>query len=193
MKLVLASASPRRRMLLSTLGVPIHDVRPAGIDESVRPHEAPTAYAERMAAEKAAAVPATADDEVVLAADTVVHLDGVVFGKPADRAEAVETLSRLSGRVHAVTTGWCVRGPGDALDAGAVTSHVRFRDLSPAEVAAYAATGEGDDKAGGYGIQGRGAALVASVDGDHANVVGLPVGAVLVALARRGIVPVEPA
>jgi septum formation protein len=188
MKLVLASASPRRRMLLESIGVPIHAVRPAGIDESILPDEEPVAYAARMAAEKAAAV-AAGIGEVVLAADTVVHLDGAVFGKPASRAEATATLTRLAGRTHAVTTGWCVRGPDAQVEVGAVTSQVRFRALGPAEVAAYAATGEGDDKAGGYGIQGRGAALVAAVDGDHANVVGLPLVAVLAALARHGVTP----
>jgi septum formation protein len=205
MLLVLASASPRRRDLLSAVGVIVSAVRPADILEKCGLSERPIPFATRLAAEKARAVPLH-PTEVILAADTVVHLDDRVYGKPTDDADARRTLAALAGREHSVTTGWCVRGPGvdprgssparggppPAETLGAVTSRVRFRPLSPAEIHAYVATGEGRDKAGGYGIQGLGAALVAEVQGDHSNVVGLPLGAVLAALAPWGITPELP-
>lgn len=189
MKLVLASASPRRRMLLGAVGVVPHDIRPADIDESPLPGEGALAHVQRLAREKAAAVPRGAD-EVVLAADTIVHLGDRIFGKPRDAADAAATLAALAGRAHSVTTAWCLVGPVPA--AGAETSTVHFRALGPAEVAAYVATGEGADKAGGYGIQGLGAALVAHVEGDHSNVVGLPLPPVLAALHAAGIAPEHP-
>ena len=189
MKLVLASASPRRRMLLSAVGIVPADIRPADIDERPLPGELAREHVQRLAAEKAAAVPRAAD-EVVLAADTIVHLGNRIFGKPADAADAKATLEALSGRPHSVTTAWCVVGPTPAQ--GAETSTVHFRTLSPAEIASYVATGEGTDKAGGYGIQGLGAALVAHVDGDHSNVVGLPLPSVLAALHAAGITPEHP-
>jgi septum formation protein len=189
MKLVLASASPRRRMLLGAIGIVPHDIRPADIDERPVPGEPALAHVRRLAAEKASAVDRAAD-EVVLAADTIVHLGDRVFGKPADAEDAAATLAALAGRAHSVTTAWCLHGPNPA--AGAVTSTVHFRALQPAEIAAYVATGEGTDKAGGYGIQGLGAALVAHVDGDHSNVVGLPLAPVLAALRAAGIAPEHP-
>jgi len=191
--LVLASASPRRRGLLSALGVVIGRVQPADIDESVHPGEEPVMYARRLACEKAAAVGQSG--EVVLAADTVVHADGTVYGKPRDDAHAREILAGLSGRWHGVTTGWCVRVVGtgdDGAQSGTVTARVRFRDLTPAMVAAYVRTGEGRDKAGSYGVQGLGAALVAEVQGSTSTVVGLPLDAVLAALAEVGIEAYEP-
>ena len=188
--LVLASASPRRRGLLTAVGVPLARIEPADIDESVQPGEAPVAYAERLAREKAAAIGGAG--EVILAADTVVHADGEIFGKPTDDVDAARILQGLSGRWHGVTTGWCVRpvdaGP-DAVVMGSVTAQVRFRSLTPPMVAAYVRTGEGRDKAGGYGVQGLGAALVAEVRGSTSTVVGLPLDAVLDALARVGIAP----
>ena len=186
--LVLASASPRRRGLLAAVGVPIDRVQPAHIDESVQPGEAPVAYAARLAREKASVV--GKPGEVVLAADTVVHFEGRVFGKPADEEEARTILRSLSGRWHAVTTGYCVLGPDrTVVDHGAVTAKVRFRTLTEPMIDAYVRTGEGHDKAGGYGVQGLGAALVAEVDGSASTVVGLPMGAVLSALARVGVEP----
>jgi len=186
--LVLASASPRRRGLLTAIGIPIARVSPADIDESVVEGEAPAAYAVRLAREKAAALAAPGD--VVLAADTVVHFEGRVFGKPVDDTDAEATLLGLADRWHAVTTGWCVRAGDGTERSGAVTAQVRFRSLTPAMVRAYIATGEGRDKAGGYGVQGLGAALVAEVRGSTSTVVGLPLDAVLAALARVGIEPV---
>lgn len=191
--LVLASASPRRRGLLRAIGVPVAAVRPADLDETPHPAEAPVVYAARLAREKAAAV--AASGTVVLAADTVVHRDDRVFGKPTDDVDAARILAELSGGWHSVTTGWCVHarvGEGAQVQHGTVSARVRFRDLSPAMVAAYIATGEGSDKAGGYGVQGLGAALVAEVAGSTSTVVGLPMGVVLEALAAVGIHPVHP-
>lgn len=197
MRLVLASASPRRRGLLETAGLTPR-VWPADVDESVRPGEAPGTYALRVASDKAHAV--AARDELagawVLAADTVVHLDDTIFGKPADPAHAERMLSTLAGRWHTVTTAWALRLAGDGrtdMDAqevaGTQSSQVRFRDLPPATIVAYVNTGESADKAGAYGIQGLGAALVAEVRGSYSNVVGLPMEAVMGALATCGIHP----
>jgi len=189
MKLVLASASPRRRLLLSAVGIRPAAIRPADIDERPLTGEPAAAHVKRLAAEKAAAIP-RADDEVVLAADTIVHLDDRIFGKPESEEEARATLRALSGRVHSVTTAWCLLGKNEAR--GAESSRVHFRPLSAAEIASYVATGEGTDKAGGYGLQGLGAALVSHVEGDHSNVVGLPLPPVLTALRAEGIFPEPP-
>lgn len=164
----LASGSPRRRQLLTWSGHAVA-VRPADIDETPRDGEEPVAYATRLAAEKAASAPA---GELVIAADTVVHLDGTLLGKPADTEEAAAFVRQLSGRWHCVTTGVCVRGKADSLFA--VTSDVRFRALTDSEITSYAESEEGLDKAGAYGIQGRGGSLVAEVRGSWTNVMGLP-------------------
>jgi septum formation protein len=177
--LVLASASPRRRQLLEWAGVAV-EVRPTHIDESHHPGEEPVVYARRMAAEKAAASDAVGP---VLAADTVVHLDGRILGKPQDDDEARRFLTALSGRWHAVTTGVCARSDA-GTEVTSTTTRVRFRALTEAEIAAYVATGEPRDKAGAYAIQGRGGALVAEVIGSWTNVMGLPVEQAL-ALVRR--------
>jgi septum formation protein len=171
----LASGSPRRRELLEWAGVAV-EVRPAGIDEARLPGELPVSYARRLAEEKAATGP---DDRVVLAADTVVHLDGAVLDKPSSRGEAVSHLLALSGRAHAVTTGVALRGLPGGPRVTAVTTIVAFRPLSRDEVVAYVATGDADDKAGAYGIQGRAGSFVARVEGSWTNVVGLPLEAVL--------------
>jgi septum formation protein len=176
---VLASASPRRRQLLAWSGVAV-EVRPSHVDETRRPDEPPVAYAARLAEAKAAAGPA---DRTVVAADTVVHLDGDVLDKPADRAEARAHLRRLSGRWHDVTTAIAIRSD-ERLHLETVTTRVRFRALTDAEIDAYVATGEADDKAGAYGIQGRAGAFVAALDGSWTNVMGLPVEETLAALSR---------
>jgi septum formation protein len=189
MKLLLASASPRRLDLLQMSCRVPHRVCAPDIDERPRPGEEPVAYAARMATEKAATVE-VAPDEVALSADTVVHIEGEILGKPKDAHENGRMLARLSGQAHSVTTGWCLRlqrdqSGGDLV--GTVTTTVHFRVLSDDEIAHHASTGEGWDKAGGYGIQGLGAALIDHVDGDHSNVVGLPLTAVLPALDRLGV------
>ncbi len=183
--LVLASQSPRRRELLEQLGVP-HVVRPANTDEAVRPGEAAGAYVLRVAREKARAV----EGALVLAADTAVVLRGEVLGKPRDAEDARRMLRALSGTVHEVLTGVCVRRNAGALAVeldAVVTTEVRFAPLSDAEVDWYVATGEPLDKAGAYAIQGAGGAFVLRVDGSVSNVVGLPLAETTDLLRRAGL------
>lgn len=169
--LVLASASPRRRALLSRLGLTF-EVRPSGADETW-PHDLSVgAAAEAVALRKAVAV--DAPDALVLAADTVVVLDGEILGKPPDAEAARTTLRRLSGRTHTVVTGLalCL---GERTTTAHETTAVTFADLTAPEIDAYVATGSPLDKAGAYGIQDdAGALLIARVEGDYPNVVGLP-------------------
>jgi septum formation protein len=172
--LVLASGSPRRADLLRMLGIRFEAV-PADLDEERLPGESPEAYAQRTAREKAAAVAPLRPGAFVLAADTIVVLDGEVLGKPADRAAAAAMLLRLQGREHRVQTAVAVADPDGAVRAAVETTRVRFRPFDRAEAAAYAATGEPLDKAGAYGIQGQGATLVEAVDGDFFAVMGLPI------------------
>jgi septum formation protein len=192
--LFLASGSPRRRELLSTLGLPFEA---AGVDadETRREGEAPAAYLERVVAEKLRLALAEADRRglgVVLVADTVVVLGALVLGKPADGAENAAMLRALSGRTHQVMTRFALARRGGPSRAETVTTDVRFRDLGDDEVAAYVATGEGRDKAGGYAVQGLGGFAVASIAGSYSNVVGLPVCELVVALRRLGAIDVFP-
>jgi septum formation protein len=182
---VLASRSPRRLALLAAAGL-APEVRAADVDETPLAGELPLGCALRVAALKAAAV---VDDRPVLAADTVVALDGAILGKPSP-ADAAAMLARLSGREHAVHTAVVVAaGPPGARRAVSevVTTSVLFRALSPAEIERYAASGEGLDKAGGYGIQGLGGALVDRVVGSYTAVVGLPLAETLRLLAMAGV------
>lgn len=165
----LASRSPRRRQLLEWAGLTV-EVQPSHADESRDPAHDPVTHALAVAVRKLASAPA---DRLVVAADTVVHYDDHIFEIPVDRAEAGRHLRALSGRDHFVTTGVCVQRGSDRRVFG-VTTSVRFRTLSAAEIEAYLATGEADDKAGAYGIQGRGGALVAELQGSWTNVMGLP-------------------
>jgi septum formation protein len=182
---VLASGSPRRRELLQALGA-VFEVRPADVDETPRADETPEAMARRLAAAKAAAFATEADGALVLAADTVVVLDGEALGKPRDAEENRRFLARLAGRWHQVITAHqLVRGP--QARAVAVTTEVRLRDLSAREVERWAASGAGLDKAGGYAIQDLGAALVADVRGCYTNVVGLSLPAVVREAERLGV------
>lgn len=185
--IVLASGSPRRRQLLEQLGY-VLEVRPSAIDETPTRGEAPVAYARRMAVEKSAAC--QAPERVVVSADTVVHRDGVIYGKPADAEDAVRMLLELGD--HLVTTGTCVSLGGEQR-VRAVTTRVRFRPtLGEAEVRGYVATGEPMDKAGGYGIQGIGGFLIQDIAGSHSNVIGLPLAEVLEDLVAFGTgVPFE--
>jgi len=177
--IVLASASPRRRELLERLGFEL-EVVPADVDEAVRPGEAPLDYVRRVAADKARAVPR---DGWVLAADTIVELDGVVLGKAADADEARAMLAALRGRTHRVTTAFVVRGPRTAD--GLVTSEVDMA-FDDAELEDYVACGEWRGKAGAYAVQGIGGALVAAVRGSISNVIGLPLREVVATLAELG-------
>jgi septum formation protein len=181
-KVVLASASPRRRALLAAAGVEV-EVRPADLDETHDPAVHPVDHALDLARRKAAA--AADPDGIVLAADTVVHRDGVLFDKPRSRDDARRHLEVLSGGWHVVTTGVCVVRGADRHEL-AVHTEVRFRALAADEIERYLATGEADDKAGAYGIQGHGGALVAELRGSYTNVVGLPLEEVLAALATVG-------
>jgi septum formation protein len=190
--LLLGSASPRRREILATLGLPLR-LAVAEIDETPIPGEAPPDYLARIAAEKLAAVarrPEVAGAGALLVADTTVILDDRPLGKPAGEAEARAMLRALSGRAHHVSTCFALSGPPDfgrARHVETVTSRVVFRDLDAEEIALYAATGEGLDKAGAYAIQGVGAFAVARVEGSYSNVVGLPACEVVVALRRTGL------
>lgn len=171
-RLVLASASPRRRELLATLGVQ-YSVEPADIDESVLPGEAPADYVRRMALTKAEVVAQRHPDAAVLGADTAVVVADAILGKPADRADGLAMLEQLADRTHRVYTGLALVCGGNATERMSVTE-VDFRAVSAAERAAYWATGEPADKAGGYAAQGLGAAFVRELRGSYSGVVGLP-------------------
>jgi septum formation protein len=182
--LILASASPRRRELLSQLGLAF-TVSAADIDETPREGEAAEAYVLRLAREKALTVAARHPGAWVLAADTTVALGPELLGKPADAEEARAMLSRLSGRTHDVYTG--VALAGRHTEAFVVRTRVTFRALGPGEIAWYAGTGEPLDKAGAYAVQGKGGFLVAAVEGSPTNVIGLPLGETLALLERAGV------
>ena len=186
--LILASQSPRRRELL---GLITRDflVRPTGCDETLDCAD-PAEYALQIACRKCAAALAEAGPEdAVIAADTVVYLDGLLLGKPRDPAEAAAMLSRLSGRTHTVCTGVAVAFRGGTRNLCQQT-RVTFYDLSRSLIDWYVSTGEPMDKAGAYGIQGRGALLVRDIAGDYSNVVGLPVAALYRLLVEMGV-PLE--
>ena len=186
--LILASQSPRRRELL---GLITRDflVRPTGCDETLDCAD-PAEYALQIACRKCAAALAEAGPEdAVIAADTVVYLDGLLLGKPRDPAEAAAMLSRLSGRTHTVCTGVAVDFRGGTRTLCQQT-RVTFYDLSRGLIDWYVSTGEPMDKAGAYGIQGRGALLVRDIAGDYSNVVGLPVAALYRLLVEMGV-PLE--
>ena len=170
--IVLASQSPRRRELLERLHIP-HEVDPAHVDETRHADEAPLAYARRVAEDKARAVAARHPGRPVLAADTVVVLDGAVLGKPASAAEAQAMLRAMSGREHTVITAVTLARDGERWTRHDET-RVRFRALSPELIRDYVATGEPLDKAGSYGLQGYGALLVEGITGDYFGVIGLP-------------------
>jgi septum formation protein len=184
-ELVLASSSPRRAELLRAAGYRFRVDAPE-VDETPLAGERPAEMVERLAAAKAAACGEL--DAVVLAADTIVTIDGDLLGKPADRQEAIAMLERLSGRSHRVVTGWTVRRPDAQVTAHTETT-VRFRRLVAAEIIAYVDSGEPLDRAGAYAIQGGACGFVAALDGPYDNVVGLPVGHIAQVLARFGIHP----
>ena len=184
--LILASGSPRRRDFLTGLGLQFL-VKTTAVDEGVLAGEGPEVFVRRLAGEKAWAVAKDHPSHVVLGADTVVVCDGHLLGKPRSRRQAEDILASLSGRWHEVWTGFalcCLEPPLEKV--GAVVTRVRFADLSPDVIAAYAATGDGDDKAGAYGIQSNGAFLVAEISGSYTNVIGLPVAEVVAALLEIG-------
>lgn len=183
--LCLASVSPRRRELLAQIGVP-HRVTGAEIDETVRRGESPREYVMRLAQEKALAVQRRGESLPVLAADTTVVLDDVIYGKPADAAEAVNMLQKLSGRTHEVLTAVALASAG-AVAVRVSASSVRFRALRREECEAYWRTGEPRDKAGGYAIQGFGAVFVESLTGSYSGVMGLPLYETAELLSATGV------
>lgn len=205
--LLLGSGSPRRREILANLRVPFV-VHVAGADETIHEGEGPAAYLERVVRAKLAAVAevyapsSAAPDDVratsaMLVADTSVIDDGAILGKPADADEAEAMIARLAGRTHEVWTRFAI-GRADVatparevrvLHAETVITRVTFRSLTPARIRAYAESGEGLDKAGGYAVQGLGAGIVARIEGSYTNVVGLPACELIVALEGLGLAP----
>jgi nucleoside triphosphate pyrophosphatase len=181
--LLLASTSPQRRAILEQLGIPFEVVAPR-YEEHDPPDADPITLVREHARGKARSVAGEAAGRPVLAVDTTVVLDGRVYAKPADATAAERMLEELAGRTHAVISGLCLLTPGwEVVEAEA--TRVAFRALTPRDLAAYVATGEWEGRAGGYAIQGRGAALVARVEGDYLNVVGLPASLLVRLLAER--------
>lgn len=185
--LILASSSPRRRDLLTCLGVDF-ECCPADIDESVDRGEAPRNYVRRMALEKAAVIAAEQNGKqyTVLAADTIVVVEGDILGKPADYRDGIAILSRLSGRWHTVITALCLHTQ-NGTPLRTVTTEVQFVTLDERVCAAYLATNEPWDKAGAYAIQGLGGAFVKEIQGSYSNVVGLPLAETWQLLLEHGI------
>lgn len=186
MELILASQSPRRRELLSRLGLRFL-VEAADVDETMDPNLTAAQEVARLSADKAAAIAVRhGADDVVLAADTVVVLDGKILGKPRDEADARAMLQSLSGRSHQVLTGITVRR-GEQILTEVETTDVWFRTMTAGEIAAYLASGEPMDKAGAYGIQGLAGAFIPRIAGDYYNVMGLPLSLACDLLRRVGV------
>ena len=187
----LASTSPRRRQLLSQIGIP-HRVHPVPVDETPLSGEAPESLVIRLAKSKAAAARETlGDDAYVLAADTVVVLGERVLSKPADKAEGLAMLAALSGKEHLVMTGVCLIGPagqGTRLN----VSRVRFRELTKVECLAYWDTGEPADKAGGYAVQGLASQFVTQISGSYSSIMGLPLYETAELLREAGLDLLQP-
>ncbi|HJW10723.1 MAG TPA: Maf family protein [Albitalea sp.] len=183
-RLILASASPRRRELLAQLGVPF-EVDASDVPETPRPGEHPQAFASRVARDKAAEVARRCPDALVLAADTVVVVDGVILGKPCDRSDARRMLEALSGRTHEVLTAVALIDPGHDVEDLIVRSTVEFRPLVAQEIDRYLDSAEPYDKAGAYAVQGEAQRFVLAVHGSYTNVVGLPVDEVRELLRRH--------
>lgn len=184
--LILASGSPRRRQLLDQLGLKF-TINAPDVDESLLFDESPEAYVTRLSADKARTVYERrgAGDCVVIAADTTVDADGTVLGKPMSKDEGIAMLTALSGRQHRVLTGVTILSA--RVETFCVISLVQFRELLPAEMSYYWDTGEPKDKAGGYGLQGLGAAFVHSIHGSYTNVIGLPISETVLSLRKAGV------
>ena len=184
-RVVLASQSPRRRDLLTLIGIP-HEVRPADVDETVLPGELPAPHCERLARAKAAALASTETDALVIGSDTIVVIDGDILGKPRSIDEARAMLARLAGRTHTVLTAVAVSFRGRTVS-GVESVAVTFRALDADQIGAYVATGEPMDKAGAYGIQGFGATIVERIDGDYFAVMGLGLVKLVGLMAELGV------
>jgi septum formation protein len=187
-RLILASGSPRRKALLCGAGLRFNVIE-SGISETRAAGESGRDYALRIACEKALSVSARVPDALILAADTIVVCDDKILVKPNDQDEARRMLAMLSGKTHTVVTAYALASVNAILEAEPIISRVTFRPLSNTEIEEYVATGEPLDKAGAYGIQGRGSDFIAMVVGSRDNVMGLPLREVLAALARLGVSP----
>ncbi|MGA8490884.1 MAG: Maf family protein [Terriglobales bacterium] len=193
--LVLASASPRRQELLRNAGIPFV-AQPTDIPEVPQPREAPRAFAERMAREKALTVFGERSGDLILGADTIVVVDAEILGKPRDEADAARMLRMLSGRRHEVITGVCLVGPRSGSenqktgfeDVRSETTIVTVDALSDDDIRSYISTNEPMDKAGAYAIQGRASRWIPRIEGDYFNVVGLPVALVYRMLRERSVI-----
>jgi septum formation protein len=186
-RLILASASPRRADLLREAGIEV-EVQPANVDEDVQPGEAPEAYVRRVAEAKARVVSERTPGRFVVAADTAVVVEGQILGKPQDPEDAARMLRLLSGRPHLVVSGVCLMKDGRPVSGTEVeVTSVEFAELSPAEIAWYIASGESMDKAGGYGIQGLASRFVTRIAGSYSNVVGLPIAVVYRMCTNAGL------
>ncbi|MEA2023451.1 MAG: nucleoside triphosphate pyrophosphatase [Actinomycetota bacterium] len=186
-RLILASSSPRRRLLLSAAGFEF-SIRSPDVDEQILRDEEPDRMVVRLAGEKAIAAEAR-DGLVALGADTTVVLDGLILGKPTDNAGAADMLLSIAGRTHLVLTGWAIAADGTVIEDGFDTSLVSMRSVTREEADAYAESGEPLDKAGAYALQGEGARFVSGVAGSRSNVIGLPLKPIVAALRRAGIEP----
>lgn len=184
-EIILASASPRRRELLSTAGLSF-SVRVADVEEIIDENATPDEVVKSLALQKAQAVARDNPSAVVIGADTVVVLDGTILGKPENEQNAVQMLTALSGRSHTVYTGVALI-KGDEVKIFCEATEVEFYDLTKEEIEDYVATKDCMDKAGAYGIQSRGCVLISKIDGDYFNVVGLPVSRVYRELKAFGI------
>jgi septum formation protein len=181
--LLLASTSPQRKAILEQLHIPFDVVAPK-YDEQTRTDADPLTVVREHARGKARSVADVAEDRPVVGVDTAVVLEGRIFGKPTHPSAAEQMLEELSGKTHVVVSGLCLLTPGWE-DVEHEATQVAFRDLAPRELGTYVATGEWEGRAGGYAIQGRGAALVQSIEGDYLNVVGLPAALLVRLLAER--------
>ena len=173
-KLVLASSSPRRKELLDAAGWP-YEAIVAGIDESLKPDEAPAVYVQRLARSKAEAVAARLQSGLVLGADTTVVVENQILGQPADDNDARRMLNLLKGKWHEVLTGVAVVRVGGETSVDYETTRVRFAEMTTEEINWYVATGEARGKAGAYGIQGAAGLFIEEIQGDYFNIVGLPI------------------
>jgi septum formation protein len=185
-KVILASASPRRHQLLSAAGIEFEVVESMMPEEHVA-GEPPRVYALRMARDKAIAVSSRFPDAIVIGADTIVVCEAQILEKPTDADDARRMLTMLSSRTHTVVTAFALARGGEILESSPIESRVTFRTLTDAEIDDYIATDEPFDKAGAYGIQGIGGGFIAHVEGSRDNVMGLPTERVVAALARYGV------
>ncbi len=183
-RVILASQSPRRRELLSLIGI-THEVQPAHIDETPLERELPTSHSERLAREKATLIARREPGALVIGADTVVVIGDTILGKPGDDQDARDMLRRLSGRTHRVYTAVAIARDG-MIDSEVEGVSVTFRELTASHIDAYVATGEPSDKAGAYGIQGYGSTMIDRIEGDFFAVMGLPLRRLVSLVERAG-------